>query len=109
VEVGDFSRFRRRRQVGSYWGLTPSSQESGETNDRKGHITHQGSPRVRRMLCQGTWARVRHDPAERSVYDRLVERNPKRKKIALVALMRRLSVRLWHVGLRAQLALKAEV
>ena len=65
------------------------------------------SPRVRRMLCQGTWSRVQHDPADRSVYDRLVARNPKRKKIALVALMRRLSVRLWHIGRQTQLALKA--
>jgi transposase len=107
VEIGDFSRFRRRQQVGSYWGLTPSSQESGDHNDRKGHITRQGSPRVRRMLCQGTWSRVRHDPADRCMYDRLVARNPKRKKIALVALMRRLSVRLWHIGRQAQLALQA--
>jgi transposase len=107
VEVGDFSRFRRRQQVGNYWGLTPSCQESGENNDRKGHITRQGSPRVRSLLCQATWSRVRQDPADRSLYERLVARNPKRKKIALVAVMRRLSIRLWHVGLRAQLALTA--
>jgi transposase len=106
VEIGDFSRFRRRQQVGSYWGLTPSSQESGDNNDRKGHITHQGSARIRRMLCQGTWSRVRHDAADRSRYEQLVARNPKRNKIALVAMMRRLSIRLWHVGLRAQVALK---
>ncbi len=31
------------RQLGAYLGLTPSSNESGEANDRKGHITRQGS------------------------------------------------------------------
>jgi len=106
TDIGDFSRFRRGRQVGAYYGLVPSTQESGETNDRKGHITREGSPSTRQILCQATWARVRYDPNEGEVYRRLVARNPKKKKIALVAGMRRLSVRLWHVGLAAQLKMK---
>jgi transposase len=108
TDIGDFSRFRRGRQVGAYFGLVPSSQESGETNDRKGHITREGSPSSRQILCQATWARVRHDEQEREVYRRIVARNPKKKKIALVGCMRRLSVRLWHVGLQAQLKMKSE-
>ena len=103
TEVGDFGRFRRRQQIGAYWGVTPSSNESGDIQDRKGHITRQGSARVRRMLCQAYWVRVQHDPHEREVYQRLVAKNPKRKKIAVVAGMRRLSVRLWHIGRQAQL------
>src|SRR5215471_3389491 len=39
TDIGDFGRFRRGRQVGAYFGLTPSSAESGENDDRKGHIT----------------------------------------------------------------------
>jgi transposase len=106
VEIADFTRFRRGRQVGAYWGITPSSDESGEVRDRKGHITRQGSPRIRKLLCQATWYRVQKDPQVREVYQRLVSRNPKKKKIAVVACMRRLAVRLWHVGLQAQLAMK---
>jgi transposase len=106
VEVADFTRFRRGRQIGAYWGLTPSSDESGEVNDRKGHITRQGSPRIRKLLCQATWYRVQKDPQVRAVYQRLVNRNPKKKKIAVVACMRRLAVRLWHIGRQAQLAMK---
>lgn len=106
VEVGDFTRFRRGRQVGAYLGMTPSSDESGEVADRKGHITRQGSPRIRKLLCQATWYRVQKDPQVREVYQRLVSRNPKKKKIAVVACMRRLAVRLWHVGREAQVALK---
>ena len=102
TEMGDLSRFSNRRQVGSFLGLVPSSHESGEANDRKGHITREGSPRVRRVLCQATWARIRHDTEERDLYDRVVRRNPKHKKIAVVAVMRRLAVRMWHVGLAAQ-------
>jgi transposase len=108
TEVGNFSRFRRRQQIGAYWGVTPASNESGEIQDRKGHITRHGSPRVRRILCQSYWVRVKHDPHEREVYQRLVAKNPKRKKIAVVAGMRRLSVRLWHVGRQAQLLMKSQ-
>jgi transposase len=103
TEMGDLSRFSNRRQVGAYLGLAPSSAESGESNDRKGHITHHGNARVRKALCQATWSRVRSDGAEREVYDRIVKKNPKHKKIAVVAVMRRLAVRLWHIGCRAQM------
>ena len=96
TEIGQARRFRRGRQVGKFIGLTPSSHESGQQQDRKGHITHQGPPRVRKVLCQATWSHVRHDAEARTAYLRLVEKNPKKKKIALVALMRRLSIRLWH-------------
>jgi transposase len=98
TELGDLSRFSNRRQIAAYLGLAPRSFESGEAHDRKGHITHQGSSRVRRMLCQATWARVRWDAQEQQAYQRIVKKNPKKKKIAVVASMRRLAVRMWHRG-----------
>ena len=102
TEMGDLSRFRNRKQIGAYLGLVPSSNESGERGDRKGHITHQGPWRVRRVLCQCTWSRVRTEPGEKAVYERIVAKNPKHKKIAVVAMMRRLGVLLWHLGRTAQ-------
>jgi transposase len=96
TEIGQAGRFRRSRQVGKFLGLTPSSYESGQQNDRKGHISRQGSPRLRRVLCQASWVHVAHDREAGQTYRRLVARNPKKKKIALVAIMRRLAVRLWH-------------
>ncbi len=102
VEMGTLSRFGNRRQVGSYVGLAPSSNESGESGDRKGHITRQGPSRVRRALCQATWSRIRTDPHERMIYERICRKNPGHKKKGVVALMRRLAVRMWHVGLAAQ-------
>jgi transposase len=109
TDIGDFTRFRRGRQVGAFYGLVPSSNESGETHDRKGHITREGSPSGRQVICQSTWSRVRHDKHEREVYLRLIEKNPKKKKIALVACMRRLTVKLWHVGLEAQFKMQSAV
>jgi transposase len=102
TEMGDLSRFKNRRQVPCYIGIVPSSDESGEATDRKGHITHQGSWRLRKVLCQGAWARIRSNEHARALRDRLVEKNPKNKKIATVAVMRQLSIRMWHVGLAAQ-------
>jgi len=98
TEMGDLSRFHNRRQVGAYLGLVPSSDESGEATDRKGHITHQGPARVRYVLCQAVWNRVRYDQRERAVYERIAAKNPKHKKIAVVAAMRRLAVHMWHAA-----------
>ena len=103
TEIGKASRFRRGRHVGKFVGLTPTSHESGQQNDRKGHISRQGPPRLRKVLCQASWVHVRHDPDSREVYQRLVTKNPKKKKIALVAVMRRLAVRLWHRMREAEL------
>ncbi|MEI7903545.1 MAG: IS110 family transposase [bacterium] len=106
-EIGDMDRFANRRQVGAYLGLVPSCSESGEGDDHKGHITHQGPSRVRKVLCQAVWSRLRTEPWERAAYDRLVRRNPKHKKIAVVARMRALGVVLWHEARTAQRALAA--
>ena len=102
TEMGDLSRFNNRKQIGSFLGLVPSSNESGETDDRKGHITHEGPARVRKVLCQATWYRVRMEEGEKRVYERIAEKNPKHKKIAVVACMRRLGILMWHIGVEAQ-------
>jgi transposase len=94
TELGDMGRFRNRRQVGGILGLVPSSNESGEITDRKGHITRYGSGRLRRVLCQAVWGRIKQGGPDRPFYDRLVERNPKKKMIAVVACMRKLGVKM---------------
>lgn len=99
TELGNLNRFRNRRGVASYVGLVPSSNESGERNDCKGHITRQGSRRIRKILCQSTWSRIRTDQGTRTAYAKLVEKNPKKKKIAVVAMMRRLVILMWHRAL----------
>jgi len=99
TELGDPERFGNRRQVAAYFGLVPSSNETGKRDDCKGHITHQGSPRVRWVICQAYHAEARTDPQEKRRHERLVQRNPKRKKVAVVAGMRRKVIRLWHTAL----------
>ena len=101
TEIGDLSRFRNRRRLAAYLGLVPSSNESGERRDRKGHITRQGPSRVRKVLCQSFWSALRNDAKVSLWYARQVRRNPKIKKIAVVAGMRRLAIVMWRRGLAA--------
>jgi transposase len=98
TEMGDLKRFNNRRQVASYAGLSPSSNESGLIDNRKGHITRQGPSRLRRVLCQAVWARVRSDPKEKECYEKLKAKNPGKSKIGIVAVMRRLTIKMWHVA-----------
>jgi transposase len=109
TEIGYAGRFRRSRRLGKFVGLTPTSHESGQQQDRKGHISRQGPPRLRKMLCQASWVHVQHDPQAKRFYLQLVSRNPKKKKIAIVAVMRRLAVRLWHRMRAAELRMTALV
>jgi transposase len=105
TEIGFAGRFGRGRQIGKFSGLTPTSKESGQQNDRKGHISRQGPWRCRKVLCQASWTHIRYDRQAGQVYQDLVKRNPKKKKIALVAIMRRLAVRLWHRMRKVELEL----
>ncbi len=102
TEMGDLSRFSNRKKVGAFVGLVPRSNESGEIDDRKGNITKQGSWRLRKISCQAAWVRVRCDKNEAVAYARIVAKNKNKKKVALVACMRRLLIRMWHIGLKAQ-------
>jgi transposase len=94
VELGDLRRFDNRRQVGSYLGLVPASYESGDADDRKGHITRLGPPRVRKVLNQAAWHLVRRDPLWRKRYEAIAGRGG--GKTAIVAIMRRLGIELWQ-------------
>jgi transposase len=99
TELGDLARFRNRRELASFLGLTPDSDESGEVTDRKGHISRNGPARVRWVLCQAAWCYITHDPSAREAYDRIRKNSDKLKRVGLVATMRRLAIRMWHKGL----------
>jgi len=58
-EVGDWKRFKNRRQVSSYLGLCPSEYSTGGSQ-RKGGITKAGNGRLRQALCQIAWRLLSH-------------------------------------------------
>lgn len=103
TEIGNLERFANRRQLAAYLGLAPSAHESGAQDDRKGHITRQGSARVRHVLCQAAWASVRCCEKSKATYLKIRRDTPKRSKIAIVALMRRLGIAMWHTALSPEI------
>jgi transposase len=55
LELGaDWQRFGRAHRVGSWLGLTPSLDQSGESS-RQGAITKTGSTLARRLLIESAW------------------------------------------------------
>ena len=53
VEIGDWHRFTGR-SIGSYVGLVPSEDSSGQTRSQ-GSITKAGNKHVRRLLVEAAW------------------------------------------------------
>lgn len=97
TEIGDALRFSNRRQIAAYLGVVPSANESGNADDRKGHITRQGPGRIRKVLCQAAWAAIRLDEEVRQRWQRIRGQGKKRGKKAVVAIMRQLAIRMWHI------------
>src|SRR5262245_27501026 len=82
--IDDPQRFRHAKAVGSYFGLVPCQDQSGDKN-RLGHITREGAPVVRQLLAEAAWQALRRSPAVRAYFERAQRNDPQRKKIALVA------------------------
>lgn len=97
TELGDLSRFHNRRCLGSYLGLTPRTYESGEQNDRKGHISKQGPSRVRKVLNQAAWSLIRWNPSYREWF-KSRRKSGKGSKKLITAVMRQLAIYMWHVA-----------
>jgi len=92
--LDDPHRFRSGRHVASYVGLAPRRIQSGSM-DRQGRISGRGDKMLRSLLVEVAWLGRRHNPWMKAVYERALRGSPARKKIAIVALARRLLVRCW--------------
>jgi transposase len=96
--LGRADRFQCGKQIACYLGLVPLEESSGQRR-RLGHITKQGNSRLRFLLVEAAQVTVRSDPEWRSKYFHLTMRRG--RKIAKVAMARRLAVRLywmWRKG-----------
>ncbi len=97
LTLGTARRFPRGKQVGSYLGLQPIENSSGD-HQKFGHISKQGNAMMRFLLVEAAWAAVRSDPELRRFFKRLAFRRG--RKIAIVATARKLAVKLyWRLRL----------
>jgi len=85
----DVYRFSNHKKYCAYFGVTPKLDESGSFR-RLGHISKQGPAVVRWLLCESGWKVVRHCPGLRAFYERVMAGQTSRKKIAIIALTRKL-------------------
>ena len=85
----DIRRFKRTKQYCAYFGVTPKLDESGTTR-RLGHISKQGPSVVRWLVAESAWQIVRKSPSMKSFYERVMAGQQSRKKIAIVAVMRKI-------------------
>lgn len=104
LTIEDPDRFDKSRQVGSFIGLTPRQDQSGET-DKQLRITKAGNPYLRRLLVNSAQYILGHfgeDSNLRRFGLRLAGRGGKNaKRRAIVAVARKLAVLmhgLWQRG-----------
>ena len=89
--IADPRRFRHSAQIGAYVGLVPC-EDSSAGRKRLGHITRQGPATVRKLLTEAAWQVIRRDETVRAWFERISQGRKERRKIALVAIARRLAV-----------------
>jgi transposase len=95
--IGDPTRFANSKKLASYLGLIPAEDSSGG-KQRLGHISKQGNALLRGLLVEAAHIAVRRDRGWKRDYVRLAMR--KNRSIAIVAVARKLAVRLWWMWIR---------
>ena len=93
-----YKDFHNGRQVGSYFGLAPSPWKSGGI-DREQGISKAGNPRARQKAIELSWLWLRHQPDSALAQEfrrRTANASGRIKRIAIVALARKLMVALWR-------------
>ncbi len=86
AELPELGKLDRRR-IAALVGVAPLNRDSGQMRGQRS--IYGGRADVRRTLYMATLTAVRHNPPLKAFYDKLVAAG-KRKKVALVAAMRKL-------------------
>jgi transposase len=101
-EMLDWNRFTNRRQVGSYTGLCPGEDSTGDSRMML-PIDKHGNPRVRALLVEVAWLLPKFQPDYKPLqrwkwlFDRDKPAAASLRKKAVVALARRLAIDLWRI------------
>ena len=93
-----FRSFGNRREVAAYAGLAPSPWQSGSVERDQG-ISKSGNRRLRKTMIELAWFWLRHQPdsaLSRWFQARVGAGKGRIRRIAIVALARKLLVALWR-------------
>jgi len=83
-ELGDMSQFHNERAIFSHIGLTPSEFSSGD-HRRQGHISRQGSGRLRWILTEAAWKAIKKDQKLAQDFERISLKAGKKRAIVAIA------------------------
>jgi transposase len=98
VNEAFYRAFNNRRQVGGYFGLTGTPYDSGNSRREQG-ISKSGNRRARKLAIELAWLGLRHQPdsdLSRWFGQRGGDMKGRVRRIAIVALARKLMVALWR-------------
>jgi transposase len=98
--IGDITRFPSARKLASWAGLTPTVRGS-DLKVRHGHISKQGSAWLRWSMNQAAQT-AKRSPDFAAGYTAIAQRRG--KKIATIAVARKLLTRAWHLLAEMQAA-----
>jgi transposase len=93
-----YRSFDNRRQVGSYFGFAGTPYDSGESRREQG-ISKAGNWRARKLAIELGWLWLRHQPGSelsRWFRQRVGDTKGRMRRIAIVAMTRKLMVALWR-------------
>jgi transposase len=93
AEIGGITRFPSARKLASWAGLTPTVRGS-DLHVRHGHISKQGSVWLRWAMNQAAQT-AKRSPEFAAAYSGIARRRG--KKIATIAIARKLLTRAWHL------------
>jgi len=97
MEVFGWRQIKNRRQLGALAGLTPTPFDSGDSTREQG-ISKAGNRRLRALAIEIAWCWLQYQPQSRLSQwyrERYGSGNSRVRKIGIVALARKLLVRLW--------------
>jgi transposase len=82
-ELGDMKHFKNEKSLFSYVGMTPTENSSGE-KIKRGHISRQGKPIIRKVLVEAAWSAIRRDAEIREYYKKLSSRTGGQRAVVAV-------------------------
>ena len=98
MECFSWRQFRNRRELGSLAGLTPPPYQSGDSHRDQG-MSKAGSRWIRSIAVELAWCWVRFQPdseLSRWYVRRFAEGSKRVRKIGIVAVARKLLIKLWQ-------------
>jgi transposase len=98
MEMFGWRKFRNRKEVGAFPGLTPTPYDSGGSQREQG-ISKTGRGRIRGLVIQISWAWLRFQPQSKLsqwFWERFGYGGKRMRKTGIVAVARKLLIDLWR-------------